>query len=67
MTGENAKDSRQQTKRAQLRRKEYDPFIVVYSHMDAVLRQEQEAQRLWVGDLEAKLAQRRVDVIAHKS
>jgi len=35
--------------------------------MDAVLRQEQEAQRLCVGDLEAKLAERSADVIADKS
>ncbi|HEX8091018.1 MAG TPA: dienelactone hydrolase family protein [Blastocatellia bacterium] len=35
-------------------------------HMDAVLKQQDEAQRFLVGDIEAELAARGVDVIAHK-
>src|SRR5262249_40611386 len=34
--------------------------------MDATLRGQEEAQRLLVGDMEAELAERGVDVIAHK-
>jgi dienelactone hydrolase len=35
-------------------------------HMDATLRGQEEAQRLLIGDIEAELARRGVDVIAHK-
>jgi dienelactone hydrolase len=35
-------------------------------HMDAVLRRREEARRFLVGDIEAELAMRSVDVIAHK-
>jgi dienelactone hydrolase len=35
-------------------------------HMDAVLRQQREAQRLLVGDVEAKLAEQSVDVTVHR-
>jgi predicted dienelactone hydrolase len=35
-------------------------------HMDAVLRQQEEARRFLGGDIEAELAARGVDVIAHK-
>jgi predicted dienelactone hydrolase len=35
-------------------------------HMDATLRRQKEAQRLLVGDIEAELAGRGVDVIAYK-
>lgn len=35
-------------------------------HMDATLRGQEEAQRLLIGDIEAELAGRGVDVIAHK-
>jgi hypothetical protein len=34
--------------------------------MDATLRGQEEAQRLLIGDIEAELARRGVDVIAHK-
>ena len=35
-------------------------------HMDAGLRRQEEAQRFLLGDIEAELAVRGVDVIAHK-
>jgi dienelactone hydrolase len=35
-------------------------------HMDAVLRDQEEAQRFLAGDIEAELAARGVDVLAHK-
>jgi len=35
-------------------------------HLDATLRGQEEAQRLLIGDIEAELAGRGVDVIAHK-
>ncbi len=35
-------------------------------HMDAILRQKEEAQQFLVGDIEAELARRGVEVIAHK-
>jgi len=36
-------------------------------HMDAVLRRQEEARRFLVGDIEAELARRGVDVIAQKT
>jgi dienelactone hydrolase len=35
-------------------------------HMDATLKRQEEAQQLLVGDIETELAERGVDVIAHK-
>jgi dienelactone hydrolase len=35
-------------------------------HMDAILRQQEEAQRFLLGDIEAELAQRGVEVIVYK-
>jgi predicted dienelactone hydrolase len=35
-------------------------------HMDAILRRQEETQRFWSGDLEAALAGRSIDAIAHK-
>jgi hypothetical protein len=35
-------------------------------HMDAVLKRQEEAQRFLVGDIEAELAARGVDVIEHE-
>jgi hypothetical protein len=35
-------------------------------HLDAILRRQEEAQRFLVGDMEAELAVRGVDVIVHK-
>lgn len=35
-------------------------------HMDAVLRRQEEARRLWLGDIEAELAARGVDVSVHE-
>jgi hypothetical protein len=34
-------------------------------HMDAILRQQEEARRFLAGDIEAELAERGVDVIVH--
>ena len=36
------------------------------SHFDAVLLDREQAQRFWLGDIEAELATRGVDAIAHK-
>jgi predicted dienelactone hydrolase len=36
-------------------------------HMDAILGRREEARRFWLGDLEAELAGRGVDVIAHEA
>ena len=36
------------------------------AHMDAILKSQEEAQRLLASDLEALLAERGVDVIGHK-
>jgi hypothetical protein len=35
-------------------------------HMDATLKRQEEAQQLLVSDIETELAERGVDVIAHK-
>jgi hypothetical protein len=34
--------------------------------MDATLREQEEARRFLIGDIEAELSERGVDVIAHK-
>jgi predicted dienelactone hydrolase len=35
-------------------------------HLDATLRRQEEAQRFWLGDVEAELARRGVDAIVHR-